>query len=68
MDFCQYTAERFAKGYGLHICYEQAVIDVFKDIDEQERFVETVALNAADMGFGNDRKWNAYTHWRYIRF
>ena len=44
----------FAKGYGLDIRDEQAVIDVFKDIDALGRFVETVVLNAADLGFGTD--------------
>ena len=44
----------FAKGYGLDIRDEQAVIDVFCDIDALDRFVETVVLNSADMGFGND--------------
>ena len=44
----------FAKGYGLDIRDEQAVIDVFKDIDSLDRFVETVVLNAADLGFGTD--------------
>ena len=44
----------FAKGYGLDIRNEQAVIDVFKDIDTLDRFVETVVLNAADLGFGTD--------------
>lgn len=51
------VAERygvFAKGYGLDIRDEQAIIDMFKDIDEQGRIVETVVLNAADMGFGTD--------------
>ena len=44
----------FAKGYGLDIRNEQAVIDVFKDIDTLDRFVETIVLNAADLGFGTD--------------
>lgn len=44
----------FAKGYGLDIRDEQAIIDMFKEIDEQGRIVETVVLNAADMGFGTD--------------
>ena len=44
----------FAKGYGLDIRDEQAVIDVFKDIDTLDRFVETIVLNAADLGFGTD--------------
>ena len=43
-----------AKGYGLGIRDEEAVKAVFADIDAQECFVETVVLNAANMGFGND--------------
>lgn len=44
----------FAKGYGLDIRDEQAIITMFNEIDEQERIVETVVLNAADLGFGTD--------------
>lgn len=44
----------FAKGYGLDIRNEQAVIDIFNDIDSNDCFVETVVLNSADMGFGTD--------------
>jgi len=44
----------FARGYGLDIRSEQAVKDVFSDIDSTDRVVKTVVLNAADMGFGND--------------
>ncbi len=44
----------FAKGYALDIRNEQAVIDIFNDIDSLDRFVETVVLNSADMGFGTD--------------
>lgn len=43
-----------AKGYALDIRDEQRVIDVFNDIDGLDRFVETVVLNSADMGFGTD--------------
>ncbi len=42
------------KGYGLDIRNEQRVIDIFEDIDKNGLFVETVCLNSADMGFGND--------------
>lgn len=42
------------KGYGLDIRDEQRVIDIFKDIDDNGLYVETVCLNSADMGFGND--------------
>lgn len=44
----------FAKGYGLDIRDEQRVIDIFNDIDGLDRFVQTVVLNSADMGFGTD--------------
>ena len=44
----------FAKGYVLDIRDEARVIDIFKDIDNLDRFVETVILNSADMGFGTD--------------
>ena len=41
----------FAKGYGCDIRNEQQVIDMFRDMDDTGRFVETVILNAANMGF-----------------
>ena len=41
----------FAKGYECNIGNEQQVIDIFKDIDSTGRFVETIVLNAANMGF-----------------
>ena len=41
----------FAKGYECNISNEQQVIDIFNDIDKTGRFVETVILNAANMGF-----------------
>jgi len=44
----------YAKGYQLLFRDEQAVKDVFEDIDKQGRFVETVCLNAADLGAGKD--------------
>ena len=44
----------FAKGYALDIRDEQKVKDIFADIDMLDRFVETVVLNSADMGFGTD--------------
>lgn len=44
----------FAKGYALDIRNEERVKDIFADIDTQGRFVETVILNSADMGFGSD--------------
>lgn len=44
----------FAKGYELDIRNEQAVIDIFHDIDSLGRFVEMVLLNSADLGYGTD--------------
>ena len=44
----------FAKGYALDIRNEDRVKEIFADIDSLDRFVETVCLNSADMGFGND--------------
>lgn len=41
----------FAKGYECNIRNEQQVIDIFNDIDRTDRFVATVILNAANMGF-----------------
>lgn len=43
-----------AFGYFLDIRNEQLVKDVFADIDTKGLFVETVCLNSADMGFGED--------------
>ena len=44
----------FAKGYECNIRSEEQVKDIFKDIDETGYPVETVVLNAADLGFGTD--------------
>ncbi len=41
----------FAKGYECNIRNEQQVIDIFNDIDQTGRFVETIILNAANLGF-----------------
>ncbi len=41
----------FAKGYECNIRNEQQIIDIFNDIDATGRFVETVILNAANLGF-----------------
>ena len=41
----------FAKGYGCDIGSEAQVAEIFRDIDETGRFVETLVLNAANMGF-----------------
>ncbi len=44
----------FAKGYSLIPGNEEDVKAVFSDIDGLDRVVETVVLNAANMGFGSD--------------
>lgn len=44
----------FAKGFALDIRDEQRVIEIFREIDSLDRFVETVVLNSADMGFSSD--------------
>ncbi len=41
----------FAKGYECNIRNEQQVVDIFRDIDQTGRFVATVILNAANLGF-----------------
>ena len=53
----EFVAEKygvFAKGYALDIRNEDRVKEIFADIDLLDKFVETVCLNSADMGFGND--------------
>lgn len=44
----------FARGYELGIGNEHQVKDIFADIDETGRFVHTLVLNAANLGFGKD--------------
>lgn len=44
----------FARGFALDIRDEGRVIEIFSEIDRLDRFVETVVLNSADMGFGTD--------------
>jgi len=44
----------FARGYALDIRDEERVKEIFADIDACGRFVETVVLNSADLGFGTD--------------
>lgn len=44
----------YAKGYALDIRNEDRVKEIFADIDANDCFVETVVLNSADLGFGND--------------
>lgn len=44
----------FARGFALDIRDEGRVIEIFDEIDRADRFVETVVLNSADMGFGTD--------------
>ncbi len=44
----------FAKGYECNIRNEQQIIDIFHDIDQTGHFVETLILNAANLGFRPD--------------
>ena len=44
----------FSKGYEYDLLDEGRIIEIFKDIDGTGRFVQTIILNAADMGFGRD--------------
>ena len=44
----------FSKGYECNIRNEAQVKDIFADIDATGKFVETVILNAADLGYGTD--------------
>lgn len=44
----------FAMGFGLVPGDEEAVKEVFNKIDETGRFVESVVLNAANLGYGTD--------------
>ncbi len=44
----------FARGFQLGIRDEQAVIGMFREIDGTGRFVSSVVLNSADLGFGDD--------------
>ena len=43
-----------AHGYELGIRNEQQVKDIFASLDEKGIFVETLVLNAANLGFGDD--------------
>lgn len=45
------TYNVFSKGYECNIRNEQQIIDIFNDIGATGRVVETVILNAANMGF-----------------
>ena len=44
----------FAKGYALGFRDEERVKEIFRDIDANDCFVETLVLNAADLGYGTD--------------
>lgn len=44
----------FARGFALEVGNEDKVKEVFKKIDEMGRFVQTLILNAANLGFGQD--------------
>lgn len=41
----------FSRGYGCDIGSEEQVAEIFRDIDNTGRFVQTLVLNAANMGF-----------------
>lgn len=43
-----------ARGFALDIRDENRVVEIFREIDGLDCFVETVVLNAADLGFGTD--------------
>ena len=43
-----------ARGYELDLCDEQQMIEIFKDLDQNGIFIETLVLNAADMALGDD--------------
>ena len=44
----------FARGFGLAVGNEQLVKNMFAEIDKDGRIVETVVLNAANLGYGDD--------------
>lgn len=44
----------YAKGFGLEVGNEHQVIEMFENIDSLNCFVETIVLNAANLGFGKD--------------
>jgi 3-oxoacyl-[acyl-carrier protein] reductase len=41
----------YAKGYECNMHDEQQIIDIFYDLDKTNHFIETLVLNAANMGF-----------------
>lgn len=53
----------FSKGYECDIGSEQQIIDIFQDIDSTGRFVETVILNAANMGFSPENPAGGQDFW-----
>lgn len=44
----------YAQGFGLEIGNEQQIVEMFANIDSLDCFVETIVLNAANLGFGKD--------------
>lgn len=44
----------FAKGFALDIRSEARVIDIFNEIDGLDKMVDTIVLNAADLGYGTN--------------
>ena len=53
----------FSKGYECNIRNEQQVKDIFRDIDATGIFVETVILNAANMGFNPENPAGGQDFW-----
>lgn len=53
----------FSKGYECGIRNEQQIIDIFRDIDKTGNFVETVILNAANMGFDPENPAGGQDFW-----
>lgn len=43
-----------AYGYDLELRNEERATEIFSDIDKKDLFIETICLNAADLGFGKD--------------
>ena len=43
-----------ARGYACDIRNEEQIKNIFADLDQRDFFVETLVLNAADLGFGTD--------------
>ena len=53
----------FSKGYECNIRNENQVIDIFNDIDKTGRFVQTIILNAANLGFNPENPASGQDFW-----